>query len=128
MTLRFIGMLMLIGIGIGIGTAHAVQPVEQGLQPILTRLQAISAQQKSLNFLLQSSSTMPRERAIAYRTYKQVDQERLELECSLERARRIVERVWQFHQGLARAGRLARIVRRGHGGDGVHRGVLDPCV
>jgi len=85
MTLRFIGMLMLLAIG----TAHAVQPVELGLQPILTRLQAISSQQKSLNLLLQSTSTMPRERAIAYRTYKQIDQERLELQCSLERARRI---------------------------------------
>ena len=85
MTLRLIGMLMLLSIGV----AHAVQPVEQGLQPILTRLQGISAQQQSLNLLLQSNSTMPRERAIAYRTYKQVDQERLELECSLERARRI---------------------------------------
>lgn len=85
MTLRFIGMLMLLGSGV----AHAVQPVEQGIQPILTRLQGISAQQQSLNLLLQSNSTMPRERAVAYRTYKQVDQERLELECSLERARRI---------------------------------------
>lgn len=85
MTLRFIGILLLLGIG----TAHAVQPVEQGLQPILTRLQVTSTQQKSLNLLLQSTSARPLERAIAYRTYKQVDQERLELECSLKQARRI---------------------------------------
>ena len=85
MKLRLIGMLVMIGIS----DAHAIQPVEQGLQPILSRLQAISDQQKSLNVLLQSAYASPEARANAYRTYEKVDKERLALECSLKRARHI---------------------------------------
>lgn len=87
MTLRLIGMFALLCIG----SAHAVQPVEQGLRPILTRLQAISAQQKSLNLVLQNSFSTAQERASAYRTYKLMDQERLALECALERGKRVGE-------------------------------------
>lgn len=71
-----------------IGHAHAVQPVEQGLQPILARLQAIHDRQSSLNLVLQSASATPEDRAQAYRTFKQAEQERTALECALERSRR----------------------------------------
>ena len=70
-----------------VGQSHAIQPLAQGLQPVIGRLQAISAEQKGLNLTLRSTSAAPADRAAAYRAYKRVDQERVALECALARGR-----------------------------------------
>ncbi len=70
------------------GGAHAFQPVEAGLQPLLQRQQAIVDEQHLMNRLLQNPATQPKERADAYRTYVANELERKQLACEIEQSRR----------------------------------------
>ena len=70
-----------------IGCAHAIQPVEAGLQPLLYRQKGMLHEQQQLNKLLQSTTTEPKVRVDAYREYLMVELERQELECDIQRAR-----------------------------------------
>ncbi|KGH09813.1 hypothetical protein [Comamonas thiooxydans] len=70
-----------------IGCAHAIQPVEAGLQPLLDRQKGMLHEQPQLNKLLQSTITEPKVRADAYREYLMVELERQELECDIQGAR-----------------------------------------
>ncbi len=69
-------------------SAHAFQPVEAGLRPLLQRQQAITDEQHLMNSLLQSPPTHPKERADAYRTYVANEVERKQLACEIEQSRR----------------------------------------
>jgi hypothetical protein len=71
------------------GAAHAIQPVEVGLQPLLDRQQAIVSQQQAMNVVLQSPESAPEDRALAYRAYKEFEEERLQLSCEIEQGRRL---------------------------------------
>lgn len=70
-----------------VGFAHAIQPVEAGLQPLLDRQKGMLHEQQQLNKLLQSATTEPKVRVDAYREYLMVELERQELECDIQRAR-----------------------------------------
>ena len=70
-----------------IGCAHAIQPVEAGLQPWLDRQKGMLHEQQQLNKLLQSTTTEPKVRVDACREYLMVELERQELECDIQRAR-----------------------------------------
>ncbi|WP_034408019.1 hypothetical protein [Comamonas thiooxydans] len=69
------------------GCAHAIQPVEAGLQPWLDRQKGMLHEQKQLNKLLQSTTTEPKVRVDACREYLMVELERQEQECDIQRAR-----------------------------------------
>jgi hypothetical protein len=81
---RFLSFLVMI---FCVGTAHAIQPVEAGLQPLLDRQQDIVSQQQAMNVVLQSPDSTPEDRAHAYRAYKELEEERLQLTCEIARAR-----------------------------------------
>lgn len=66
------------------GLAHAIQPVEAGLQPLLDRHRGIQLEQQKLNDLLESATTEPKVRAAAYREYVRVDLEKQALECEIK--------------------------------------------
>lgn len=70
-----------------VGCAHAIQPVEAGLQPLLDRQKGMLHEQQQLNKLLQSTTTEPKVRGDAYREYLMVELERQELECDIQKAR-----------------------------------------
>lgn len=70
-----------------VSSAHAIQPVEAGLQPLLDRQKGILHEQQQLDMLLQSATTEPKARVDAYRAYLMVERERQELECDIQRAR-----------------------------------------
>lgn len=69
-----------------VGLAHAIQPVEAGLQPLLDRHRGIQLEQQKLNDLLESATTEPKVRAVAYREYVRIDLEKQSLECEIKRA------------------------------------------
>lgn len=94
LTITLAGLLLAVG-----NAAKAVQPVEHGLQPILARLQAIALRQQALNQQLQSSATLPAERADAYRSYQLAEQERQALVCDLNRSRKLAELVMVTYAG-----------------------------
>ena len=70
-----------------VGCAHAIQPVQAGLQPLLDRQKGMLHEQQQLNKSLQSTTTEPKVRVDAYREYLMVELERQELECDIQRAR-----------------------------------------
>ena len=69
-----------------VGLAHAMQPVEAGLQPLLDRHRGIQLEQQKLNDLLKSATTEPKVRTVAYREYVRIDLEKQALECEIKRA------------------------------------------
>lgn len=69
------------------GLAHAIQPVETGLQPLLERHRGIQREQQKLNDLLQSATTESEARAVAYREYLSIDLEKQALECEIKKAK-----------------------------------------
>lgn len=70
-----------------IGFAHAIQPVETGLQPLLDRQKSIQYEQKRLNDLIQSATTEPEVRADAYREHARIALEKQALECEIKSAK-----------------------------------------
>lgn len=71
--------------------AGAIQPVEDGLQPLYERIQVISDAQQLLNQRLQAVETSARERALAYRTYQVLEKERQQLAREIAHSKQLAQ-------------------------------------
>lgn len=63
--------------------AHAIQPLETGLQPVYERLNVVQGAQGLLNEKLQAPDTALEQRIVAYRSWKILERERISLEASI---------------------------------------------
>ena len=73
MNLRRVAFIFCLGYSM---TAGAIQPVEAGLQPLYTRIQAIDSERQLLNQILQAPEASASARASSYRRYKVLEEER----------------------------------------------------